>query len=124
MVGCSKDGRARTSGSNSRPVPSMPGSNSRRMCSSAGRHAAREGRRYKKTTARPTAGGTMMDPNAMQTAAERDQLWASLRALLPEIEKIAQGQFDGSERQRQIATLIARITVAELRFRAAQAEPD
>lgn len=65
-----------------------------------------------------------MDPDAMQTAAERDQLWASLRALLPEIEKVALGQFDGSERQRQILTLIARITVAELRFRAERAEPD
>jgi hypothetical protein len=59
-----------------------------------------------------------MNADRLQAIAERDQLWASLRPLLPEIEQIAQGNFDGSERQRQLAVLLARITVAELQFRA------
>ena len=59
-----------------------------------------------------------MDPDQLQTIAARDQLWASLRVLLPEIERIAQGQWDDSERQRQVMLLLARIVAAELGFRA------
>ena len=54
----------------------------------------------------------------MQTVAARDQLWASLRVLLPEIERVAAGERDGSEREAQIMQLIARIVSAELRYRA------
>src|SRR5215469_2770083 len=39
-----------------------------------------------------------------QESSERDQLWASLRALRPEIDRLAAGQFDSSDRQRQIMT--------------------
>jgi hypothetical protein len=39
-------------------------------------------------------------------------------ALLPEIEALAAGARDGSERQRQIVQLISRIVVAEMRYRA------
>jgi hypothetical protein len=39
-----------------------------------------------------------MDPEEAQEIAERDQLWASLRALRPEIERLAAGQWDASER--------------------------
>ena len=59
-----------------------------------------------------------MDADDMQTVAERDQLWASLRALQPEIEQLAVGAWAGTERQQQIVQLLARIVVAELTFRA------
>jgi hypothetical protein len=59
-----------------------------------------------------------MDSDDMQTVAERDQLWASLRALQPEIELLAAGSWAGTEREKQIIQLLARIVVAELTFRA------
>ncbi|HYT91500.1 MAG TPA: hypothetical protein VEL76_22495, partial [Gemmataceae bacterium] len=63
-----------------------------------------------------------MDPDHLQALAERDQLWAGLRQLLPEVARLARGEFDGSERERQFVQLIARIVEAELRFRANHAE--
>jgi hypothetical protein len=65
-----------------------------------------------------------MDPDHIQATAYRDQLWSSLRALLPEIERIAGGQFDGSERERQVVQILARIVAAELRFRADESRAD
>ena len=65
-----------------------------------------------------------MDSDEMQTVAERDQLWASLRALRPEIDRLAAGQWDGSERQRQVVLLIARIVAAELDFRGREMTPE
>ncbi len=59
-----------------------------------------------------------MDPEQAQEISERDQLWASLRALRPEIDRLADGDFDSSERQRQIVLLVARIVKAEMDFRA------
>ena len=59
-----------------------------------------------------------MDADDMQTVAERDQLWASLRVLRPEIELLAAGSWSGTEREKQIIQLLARIVVAELTFRA------
>ncbi len=59
-----------------------------------------------------------MDPEHLQAIAARDQLWASLRTLQPEIDRLAQGTFDGTERERQIILLLARIVAAELGFRA------
>jgi hypothetical protein len=58
-----------------------------------------------------------MDADRLQAIAARDQLWASLRALLPEINRIATGPLDGSEREQQIIRLLARIVTAELGFR-------
>jgi hypothetical protein len=58
-----------------------------------------------------------MDPEQAQEVAERDQLWASLRALREEIDRLAAGEFDGSERQRQLMELIARIVTSEMDFR-------
>lgn len=58
-----------------------------------------------------------MDPDELQTIAARDQLWSSLRVLLPEINSIASGQFDGSARQQHLIQVIARIVAAELTFR-------
>ena len=63
-----------------------------------------------------------MEPERLREAAERDQLWASLRVLQPEIDRLAADRFDGSERDRQIVLLLARIVSAELRFRSRQAE--
>jgi hypothetical protein len=59
-----------------------------------------------------------MDAEEIQTVAARDQLWASLRVLQPEIDQLASSSFGGSERELQIVQLLARIVTAELRFRA------
>jgi hypothetical protein len=58
-----------------------------------------------------------MDPDQLQAIAARDQLWSSLRTLLPEIKGIASGQFDGSPRHQQLIQIIAQIVAAELAFR-------
>ena len=59
-----------------------------------------------------------MDPDHLKASAYRDQLWSSLPALRPEIERIAGGGLDGSERERQIIQILARVVIAELQFRA------
>jgi hypothetical protein len=64
-----------------------------------------------------------MDPGQAQETSERDQFWASLRALRPEIERLAAGELDATERQRQIIVLLARIVAAEMDFRARDAAP-
>ena len=58
-----------------------------------------------------------MDANHLQEISQRDQLWASLRELSPEIDRLASGQLDGSTRQQQLAVVLARIVAAELNFR-------
>jgi hypothetical protein len=63
-----------------------------------------------------------MDPTQAQETAERDQLWASLRALKPEIDHLAAGDFDGSERQQQLVLVLARIVAAEMTYRSREAE--
>ena len=65
-----------------------------------------------------------MDEDRIRESAERDQLWASLRALKPEFEKLAAGEFDGSERQRQLVIVLARIVAAEMTFRARETNPE
>jgi hypothetical protein len=65
-----------------------------------------------------------MDAEHLQAIAARDQLWASLRVLLAEIAPLAEGTFTDSPRERDVIQLLARITLAELRFRAEQAEPE
>ncbi len=64
-----------------------------------------------------------MDPDKAQTIAARDQLWASLRLLLPEINQLALGQSDGSERERQVIQLLARVVSAELGYRVDEGSP-
>jgi hypothetical protein len=59
-----------------------------------------------------------MDPNEAKETSERDQLWASLRPLQPEIERLAADEFDGSERQQQLVLVLAQIVVAEMKYRA------
>jgi hypothetical protein len=65
-----------------------------------------------------------MDPEQAQESSQRDQLWASLRALRPEIDRLAAGQLDDSDRQRQIIAVLARIVVAEMDYRARTALPE
>ncbi|HEX3150233.1 MAG TPA: hypothetical protein VHR66_19300 [Gemmataceae bacterium] len=62
-----------------------------------------------------------MDNLSAQETAERDQLWASLRALRPEIERLAAGDRDGSDRQKQLVLVLARVVAAELSFREQEA---
>jgi hypothetical protein len=59
-----------------------------------------------------------MDPDKAQTIAARDQLWASLRQLQAEIDRLATGDSDGSQRERQVIQLLARVVSAELGYRA------
>jgi hypothetical protein len=59
-----------------------------------------------------------MDSEQARESSERDQLWASLRALRPEIDRLAAGQFDSSDRQREIISVLARIVGAEMDYRA------
>lgn len=63
-----------------------------------------------------------MDPGRARDVAERDQLWASLRALRPEIDRLAAGTGNLTDRDRQLAAVLARIVAAELDFRAADGE--
>jgi hypothetical protein len=63
-----------------------------------------------------------MDADRLQSIAARDQLWASLVSLRPEIDKLAQGQFEGSARERQVLQVLARIVAAELQYRVDNAE--
>jgi hypothetical protein len=44
-------------------------------------------------------------------------LWASLRALRPAIDRLATGELEPSERQRQLIVLVARLVAAERDFR-------
>lgn len=57
-----------------------------------------------------------MDQEELKAVAERDQLWASLRELKEEIARLAAGETDGSDRQRQLGILLARIVAAELDY--------
>lgn len=58
-----------------------------------------------------------INPEHLQAIAAREQLWTSLQTLLPEIQLVADGQFSGSDRERLIAQVLARIVIAELQFR-------
>jgi hypothetical protein len=65
-----------------------------------------------------------MDTERVREIAERDQLWASLRVLRPEIDRLAGGDFDASERQRQMVRLLAQVVAAEMDFRRRDAAPE
>jgi hypothetical protein len=62
-----------------------------------------------------------MQPEQAREIAERDQLWASLRGLREEIDRLAAGALDATEQQRQVIIVLARIVAAELDFRARRA---
>ena len=63
-----------------------------------------------------------MDADELKAIAARDQFWASLRVLLPEIETLAAGNLGNTLREQELVQLLARVVVAELRFRAEQTE--
>ena len=65
-----------------------------------------------------------MDPEEAREIAERDQFWASLRALRPAIEQLATGAFEPNERERQLISLLARIVAAEMEYRARKLDPE
>jgi hypothetical protein len=65
-----------------------------------------------------------MDREHIQAIADRDQLWSSLRTLLPEIEQLAKGDYGATPREQQLMQVLARVVVAELKFRAENAEAD
>jgi hypothetical protein len=65
-----------------------------------------------------------VEPQRAQEISERDQLWASLRVLRPEIDRLAGGAWEATERQKQIVTLVARIVAAEMDFRARDANAE
>jgi hypothetical protein len=69
-------------------------------------------------------GEEPVEADKLQEIAARDQFWSSLRALLPEIERLAQGEFADDPRERDLVQLLARVVSAELQFRARQTEPD
>jgi hypothetical protein len=64
----------------------------------------------------------MDEAERLQAIAARDQLWASLRALLPEITRLAAGGVNDSERDRLLVQVMARIVEAELNYRAEEAQ--
>lgn len=65
-----------------------------------------------------------MEADHAQEISERDQLWASLRALRPQIDRLATGDFDGSAHQQQIVTILARVVSAEIGFRERHTAPE
>jgi hypothetical protein len=64
-----------------------------------------------------------MDEDKLKSVADRDQLWASLRDLREEIQKLAAGEIDGTERQQRLSVLLARIVLAELDYQATNFDP-
>jgi hypothetical protein len=58
-----------------------------------------------------------MNSDQAQEISERDQLWASLRALRAEIERLAADAAPLSDTKKQVAELLARIVLAEMDFR-------
>ena len=65
-----------------------------------------------------------MEPERAREISERDQLWASLRVLRGHIDRLGAGDYDGSEGQKKIITLLARIVAAEMDFRLRDSEPE
>lgn len=58
-----------------------------------------------------------MNPDQAREGAERDQLWAALRGLRAEVDRLAAGGFEPTDRDRQLVLILARIVLAELDFR-------
>jgi len=65
-----------------------------------------------------------MGPEELQAIAARDQFWSSLRTLLPEIERLADGHVEDSPHRQQLTQLLARVVAAELKFRAERGESE
>jgi hypothetical protein len=65
-----------------------------------------------------------MDPEYLQAKEARDQFWSRLVDLLPEIDQLAEGQIETSPRKQQLIQVLAKVVIAELRFRAKYTEPE
>ena len=65
-----------------------------------------------------------MDSDHAQELSERDQLWASLRPLRPEIEQLAAGHLEPSERQERLLIIVSRIVLAEMDYRSRDASEE
>lgn len=65
-----------------------------------------------------------MDEDQAREISERDQLWASLRALRDPIARLAAGEFDGTDRQKQIILILARVVDAEIGYRERHTAPE
>jgi len=65
-----------------------------------------------------------VDEQRLRDLADRDRLWASLVKLLPEIEALAAGRWEGTEERRgQLARLLAGVVAAELHFQSGGETP-
>ena len=62
-----------------------------------------------------------MEPERGREVSERDQLWASLRLLRPEIDRLAAEQPDPADRRGLLISVLARVVAAEMDFRARDA---
>ncbi len=58
-----------------------------------------------------------MNPDRAREIAERDQLWAALRGLRAEVDRLAAGGLEPTDRDRHLVVVLARIVAAELDFR-------
>jgi hypothetical protein len=56
--------------------------------------------------------------------AERDQLWACLRVLREEVERLSRETEPLESRQQHLAVLLARIVLAELDYRVREGSED
>jgi len=58
-----------------------------------------------------------VEETPVEINSHRHQLWASLKALRPEIDRLAAGHLEPNERGAQLVVLLARIVGAEMDFR-------
>jgi len=65
-----------------------------------------------------------MDQDKAQALAYRDQAWAGLRVLLPEIQKLAEGDYSGSDRERKLVQVLAGVVAAEIQARTEDSRPE
>ena len=57
-----------------------------------------------------------MNPDELRDLAQRDQFWASLAKLEPDIRRLADGEWDGNERDHELLRLLAKIVLAEMLY--------
>jgi hypothetical protein len=65
-----------------------------------------------------------MDPDYLRAKEARDQFWSRLVDLLPEIDQLAEGPIETSPRKQQLIQVLAKVVIAELRFRDKYTEPE
>jgi len=65
-----------------------------------------------------------MDPEYLQAKEARDQFWSRLVDLLPEIDQLAVDPIEHSPRKQPLIQVLAKVVIAELRFRDKYTEPE